>query len=166
MSKYVALFILVLATLAAGCSSDQNSGPTEPITTDTDLADNIDGDKCFWSRQVVPPHRRVVGKTYAEWSTEFWQWLWSIPASSNPGLDTTGEFIVGNQSGRVWFLAANFGGTDVRTATIPRGKYLFVDLGGGEGGGGRGGGRGGSLVCCGSATRKPGRCFRGRGGVR
>ena len=79
---------------------------------------------------VIPPQARPHGQSYGEWSVAYWQWLWAIPAASSPVLDETGEFVAARQSGSVWFLARTFGGTAVRTAWIPSGKMLFIDVAG------------------------------------
>jgi len=77
---------------------------------------------------VIPPDARPHGQTYGEWSVAWWQWMLSAPVPENPGLDETGEFIDWGQSGRVWFLAPNFGGVSERWGTIPTGTMLFLDL--------------------------------------
>jgi hypothetical protein len=58
--------------------------------------------------------------------------LFWLPVDENPGLDTDGSRVANGQSGQVWFLAPNygFGQSDVRYATIPVGKMLFIDLAG------------------------------------
>ncbi len=61
-------------------------------------------------------------------SGQWWQWALSIPAAINPVTDTTGEFAAVGQSGPVWYLAGNFGGTTVRTVTVPADKALFVPI--------------------------------------
>jgi hypothetical protein len=61
-------------------------------------------------------------------ATSWWQWVFETPASENPLTDTTGQFAAVNQSGRVWFLAGNLGGTTVRTITVPSGKALFFPI--------------------------------------
>ena len=61
-------------------------------------------------------------------ATSWWQWALETPASENPLTDTTGQFAAVNQSGRVWFLAGNLGGTTVRTITVPSGKALFFPI--------------------------------------
>jgi len=43
-------------------------------------------------------------------------------------LDPTGEFCHVGQSGPVFFLAGNFGGTTVRHCTVPAGKALFFPI--------------------------------------
>src|SRR5438094_251661 len=60
-------------------------------------------------------------------AAQWWQWAYNTPASVNPLTDSTGQFGAVNQpAGNVWFLAGNFGGTTVRTVTIPAGKALFL----------------------------------------
>lgn len=61
-------------------------------------------------------------------ATSWWQWALETPASENPLTDTTGQFAAVNQSGPVWFLAGNPGGTTVRTITVPSGKALFFPI--------------------------------------
>ena len=61
-------------------------------------------------------------------ATSWWQWVFETPASENPLTDTTGQFAAVNQSGRVWFLVGNSGGTTVRTITVPSGKALFFPI--------------------------------------
>jgi hypothetical protein len=61
-------------------------------------------------------------------SGHWWQWALSIPAAINPVADATGEFAAVGQSGPVWYLAGNFGGTTVRTVTVPANKALFFPI--------------------------------------
>jgi hypothetical protein len=77
---------------------------------------------------ILPVDSNPYGKSYGEWSGAWWRWAYSIPADVNPVSDTTGEFAAVGQSGPVWFLAGNFGGTTVRTATAPAGKGLFFPI--------------------------------------
>jgi hypothetical protein len=66
--------------------------------------------------------------SYGQWSGAWWQWNFSFTADMNPVSDPTGELAGLGQSGPVWFLAGNFGGTTVRTATVPAGKGLFFPI--------------------------------------
>jgi hypothetical protein len=75
--------------------------------------------------RVAPPNSTPHGLTYTEWE-EKWQWAFSIPADENPNLDHDGSFFDVGQSGSVFFVPGNFGGTDVRTATLPAGKALLI----------------------------------------
>jgi hypothetical protein len=61
-------------------------------------------------------------------SGHWWQWALSIPAAINPVADATGEFAAVGQSGPVWYLAGNFGGTTERTITVPAEKALFFPI--------------------------------------
>lgn len=71
----------------------------------------------------------VLGKTIGEWSASWWQWAFSIPASSNPILDETGAFCNEAQEGPTWFLAGTFSPMAVeRHCTIPRGKYILFPI--------------------------------------
>ena len=77
---------------------------------------------------IAPIQSHPHGQTYSQWAAQWWQWALETPASENPLTDTTGQFAVVNQSGRVWFLAGNVGGTTVRTITVPSGKALFFPI--------------------------------------
>lgn len=69
----------------------------------------------------APPDQRVRGVTYAELAARWWQYVLAIPAAQNPVLDgpcTTG------QSGDIFFLTGNFGGTSTRDCTVPPGKAI------------------------------------------
>ena len=59
---------------------------------------------------------------------EWWKWALSVPLSQSPITDPDGEFGSQNQTGSVWFLAGNFGGTSERSITIPAGKSIFFPL--------------------------------------
>jgi hypothetical protein len=79
---------------------------------------------------AAPPvvQLQTFGSSYGELSARWWQWAFSIPASINPQLDTTGANCGQGQVDDVWFLAANFGGTSVRSCTIPAGKPIFFPV--------------------------------------
>lgn len=78
------------------------------------------------------PQVEAYGKTYGKWSARWWQWVHSIPASTNPLLDTTGEHCDEGQfafdNNEVWFLAGTTGGEADRYCTIPHGKALLYPL--------------------------------------
>jgi hypothetical protein len=71
---------------------------------------------------------QTYGTTYGELSARWWQWLLSIPAAVNPNLDQSGANCALGQYDDVWFLAGAFGGTVVRTCTVPAGKPIFFPL--------------------------------------
>ena len=78
--------------------------------------------------RVVERNSNTFGNTYGEWSAQWWQWVLSIPAATNPNLDTTGANCGMGQAGPVWFLAGAFGGTFTRFCTVPAGKALFFAI--------------------------------------
>lgn len=75
---------------------------------------------------VFPPQARPYGHTYSEWAARFWQWDLAIPKSENLQLDRTGAHCAVGQSGQVWYLTGNMGGTDTRTCTVPAGEALLL----------------------------------------
>jgi hypothetical protein len=77
---------------------------------------------------IVPPSATVGGKNYGDWSASWWKWALSVPAATNPTLDTTGANCAQSQSGQVWFLAGSQGTTETRSCTVPGGKYLFFPV--------------------------------------
>jgi hypothetical protein len=74
---------------------------------------------------VFPVDSKPYGKSYADWSAIWWQWLLSIPEDKSPAGDSTGEDCGTNQQGPIWFLAGTFGGSAERTCTIPSGKAIM-----------------------------------------
>lgn len=85
-------------------------------------------DKSNLNTGILPSDSKPYGLTYGEWSAKWWQWALSIPSTTNPLTDTTGEFCGENQSGNVWFLAGTIGGSATRTCTIPAGKAIFLPI--------------------------------------
>jgi len=78
--------------------------------------------------QVVPPDRRIEGKTYAEWSAAWGQWSSALPAvDGHPFLCDSYFDVTLGQSGRVWFLATPLL-TCQQTISIPAGTLLFMPM--------------------------------------
>jgi hypothetical protein len=76
---------------------------------------------------VLPPNTHPYGKSYAEWSVKWWQWVLSLPANNNPILDT-GDCSAG-QFGPVRFLVGAFvPTTETRACTISAGTALFFPV--------------------------------------
>ena len=82
---------------------------------------------------VYPVNSEIYGKTYGEWSEEWWKWILSIPESSNPLFDDgSGKFCAEGQSGDVWFLAGSWVGTTKLKCEVPAGKAIFFPIINGE----------------------------------
>jgi hypothetical protein len=80
------------------------------------------------NRQTYLPDENPFGKTWREWTAEWWKWSLSLPKGQNPITDTSGENASHNQSGPVWFLAGTFGGLAERTCEIPAEKAIFFPI--------------------------------------
>ena len=78
---------------------------------------------------VVPVNSNFHGKTYGDWSADWWKWVLSIPADRNPLYDDgTGKFTTKAQSGDVWFLTGSWNGTTELNCTVPAGKAIFLPI--------------------------------------
>jgi hypothetical protein len=79
--------------------------------------------------RVIPPQAHPYGHTYGEWAARWFQWAFSIPVPVNPFLDETGALCGQSQSGPVWYLASNFGGSTTRSeCTVPPGKAILFSI--------------------------------------
>ena len=74
---------------------------------------------------VVPPGSNAYGKSYANWSAEWWKWSLKIDTAVHPSL---GGSCTEGQSGKVFFIAADFFGGVGVPCTIPAGKAVFVAI--------------------------------------
>jgi len=82
---------------------------------------------------VVPPDATAeesYGKTYGEWSAEWWTLVFSLPVEGHPLADETGaQCAVGqSESSPVFFLMGTTGGAVKRTCTIPAGKAILIPI--------------------------------------
>jgi hypothetical protein len=108
-----ATIVFVLATtllLLPGCGDDDEAEAKGP--------------------PIMSPQSFAYDQTYAEWAAAWWKWAISIPASTSPLRDQTGEFAAVGQSesGPVWFLAGTQGGSAERTVTVPADRALFFPI--------------------------------------
>ena len=75
---------------------------------------------------VYDIREKPFGRTWAEWTASWWQWILSIPKESNPG---TGHDPSTNQHDEnVFFLAGSFGGFAERHIVVPAGKALLFPI--------------------------------------
>ena len=79
---------------------------------------------CFASDIARADDRGNLEQLTPQW----WQWAFSIPTALNPIADQTGGSCMIGQSGSLWFLAGNFGGTTVRACSVPVGTSLFFPV--------------------------------------
>lgn len=79
--------------------------------------------------RVLPVNGKPYGQTYGEWSAAWWQYVYSVPTSSNPLFDTSGANCDVGQSGPVFFLVGATTSSAVdRACTVPSGKALFFPV--------------------------------------
>jgi len=71
---------------------------------------------------------KPFGKTWDEWTAEWWKWLLSIPKEYNPGYDTTSERCLYGNDPNVVFLVGTFGGAAVRNYIIPARKAVLFPI--------------------------------------
>ena len=79
-------------------------------------------------RLTYRPDENPFGKTWEEWTADWWKWALSLPVDQNPITDSTGANASYNQRGPVWFLAGTFGGVAERTCEIPAEKAIFFPI--------------------------------------
>ena len=78
--------------------------------------------------ELYAPDSKPFGRTYAEWTARWWQWVLSIAKTENPIVDDTGKNCANYQSGPVWFLAGTRKGPAERSCTIPAGKAILFPV--------------------------------------
>jgi hypothetical protein len=87
--------------------------------------------------QVLPPHAYPFGKSYNEWSAEWWKWHFRLPSTGHPAFSVDGANCGAGQSGKVWFLTGAFTNefpenefnTIVRElCVVPTGKAIFFPI--------------------------------------
>jgi hypothetical protein len=61
-------------------------------------------------------------------TSQWWQWVLSIPPGDNPLLDTTGEKCQAGDMGDIFFLVGTFGGSAERDCTISEGQEILIPI--------------------------------------
>ena len=119
------MVVVTVLGLAAGVEAQLTSSPQAGSGTSA-------------NPNVLPPFSKPYGQTYSEWSADWWQWTYSLPASQHPLFDTAD--CSEGQSGMVWYLGGTFTaspdpddpdviiGEAVRDCTIPSGTALFFPI--------------------------------------
>jgi hypothetical protein len=85
------------------------------------------------SPEVFSATDRPYGKTYGQWTVEWWRWALGTPVSVNPVVDTTGKYADVNQPSKdVWFLAGKFGSESrvfpQRECTLPADRSILFPV--------------------------------------
>jgi hypothetical protein len=76
---------------------------------------------------VIPPAKRVVGRTYAQWEVAYWRWSLRFHRHDSPQGNPAAACALG-QRGNVWFLGGNISNSTTvrRTCTLPAGTFIFI----------------------------------------
>ncbi len=81
---------------------------------------------------IYPIDSKPEGKSYSEWSVEWWKWLSSIPKDKNPAFDWSGKYINMNQNNQfILFLCQTYEGvekTPIRRNKIIKGRAIFMPI--------------------------------------
>ncbi len=78
---------------------------------------------------IYAPHSIVDGQSIGDWGGAWWTWVSQMSDTlPNPQTDTTGALAHQNNSGPVFFVAGNFGGTTTRSFSVPAGSLLLVPV--------------------------------------
>jgi hypothetical protein len=80
---------------------------------------------------VYPTTAKPFGKSYTQWSEEWWQWALALPAEGHPFIEPGFDCNSANngQGGPVWFLALSPMPPLVeRSCTIPANTAVFLGL--------------------------------------
>jgi hypothetical protein len=88
---------------------------------------------------VLPPYSYPFGKSYGDWSAEWWKWIISIPADNqHPFNNPDWDCGPSQQSGKVWYLVGAFTavwpplppnkGGKIFTCEVPTGKAIFFPV--------------------------------------
>jgi hypothetical protein len=114
---FLVLSTLAGASLAAGCSSSSTQAA---------------------SVQILDPTQAHYGNTDDVWATLWWKWIYELPQTESdagmpncvvPVQDPTGANCAVGQSGDVFFLVGDTGGTVVRNqCVVPSGKAIFFPI--------------------------------------
>jgi hypothetical protein len=78
--------------------------------------------------ELYAPDSKPFGRTYAEWTARWWQWVLSIAKTENPLVDENGKSCAINQNGPIWFLAGTLKGPAERSCAIPADKAILFPV--------------------------------------
>jgi hypothetical protein len=77
---------------------------------------------------LMPLNTVYAHRSFEELSAQWWQWAFSMPPSTNPLFDGTGDHCMVGQRSDLWFLGGSFIGSVTRTCIIPEGTSLFFPV--------------------------------------
>jgi hypothetical protein len=79
--------------------------------------------------EIYGADEHPFGKSWQEWTTQWWTWFLSIPKNNHPSYDSISERSVDNQQDpNVLFLAGPTKGKIKRTIVVPPNKAILVPV--------------------------------------
>jgi hypothetical protein len=115
----VIILSFTLQIIFASSSTNLIYSQTQPITNYI----TKDNQKFIFDSESKP-----YGIPYAEWTSKWWQWAYSIPQTINPAYDDTGKNCSEGQSGPVWYLTSSYKHPVDRFCSIPSGKSILLTI--------------------------------------
>ncbi len=125
MKKILNLGIALMSVLLIILPACQKDAQIDGLSSNLDdnLVDRANANNKVFATNTVP-----FGKSYASWTQEWWRYVMQFPCEVNPLNDETGIHTDAKQSGPVYFLFGNSGGTSSRKAVVPRGKGVLFPV--------------------------------------
>jgi hypothetical protein len=77
---------------------------------------------------ILPPNSRVQGHTYGEWSSIWWQYVFSLPADQNPLVGATGTKCAFKRVGNVAVVVVDPTAIEPIECEVPNGTILYLDI--------------------------------------
>ena len=100
------------------------NNPDEDLTATSTLGSSTTGSSPF----IVSPTAIPFGKTFPQWTIEWWKYVMSFECAINPILDDDGQHALVGQYGPVVYLAGTAGGSATRLITITRDKLVLFPV--------------------------------------
>ena len=114
---FIIVIILVNLDNVVSYSQDFSIQTTKTNNTDFDI-----------SSLILEPKFSYFNLTYADWTTKWWQWAYSIPNNVHPAYDDTGKFCKEGQKEPVWFFPGTYQQTVKRYCEIPYGIAILFPI--------------------------------------
>lgn len=84
--------------------------------------------------QPIESTQAYAGKSFDEWTAEWWRWFYRAPGSTHPEFDPDGRYcnVAQDPASPVFFMTGGNNGASTRTCPIPAGKAILFGMQNGE----------------------------------
>lgn len=117
----MAIGMMAISIYFTACKKSDDSTPAASGKTDAVARVNPNS-------VIFPIGANMYGKSYGQWSAEWWKWVFAFDCAHLPLIDHTGALQNQHQSGPVFFLGGSGGTTESRYVTIPADKAIMFPL--------------------------------------